>query len=256
MIHAEQLEVSYGDATIIDGLDIRIPEGEFTVIIGPNGSGKSTLLGALSRSIPARAGRITVDGRPVHSYGAKELARKIGFLPQSPLAPEGIRVGELVARGRYPHRSLLGAWSPNDEAAVAEALERTGLTGLSDRFVDELSGGQRQRVWIALVLTQQTPLLLLDEPTAALDLAHQIDVLRLCHEFYQRGTTIVAVLHDLNQAFRYASNLVVMKEGRLVAHGEPRSVVTAELVEDVFGVRCDVAQDPQSLTPMVVPHWP
>ena len=255
MIEAHGLGVSYGDHRVIEGLDARVPAGEFTVIIGPNGCGKSTLLGALARGIEPSSGSVVLDGREIAEYRAKELARRLGLLPQSPVAPDGIRVSELVARGRYPHRTLLGAWSERDEAAVRSALERTGTADLADRQVDELSGGQRQRVWIALVLAQETPLLLLDEPTSALDLAHQIDVLALCRTLHRQGTTIVAVLHDLNLAFRYASRLVVMREGRIVAEGRPCDIVTAELIDSVFGVSCSIQPDPHSGSPLVIPHW-
>lgn len=256
MIQTHDLTVAYGERTVIEHLDLAIPEGHFTVIIGPNGCGKSTLLGALARGLTPASGSIVLDGKQLSTYRAKELARRLGLLPQSPIAPDGITVSELVTRGRYPHRTLLGAWTPHDEKAVASALSRTGLTDLTDRFVDELSGGQRQRVWIALILAQQTPLLLLDEPTSALDLAHQIDVLHLCRQLNEQGSTIVAVLHDLNQAFRYASNLIVMKEGRIIAQGTPAETITAELIRHVFEVDCVVHDDPQSGTPTVTPTWP
>ncbi|WP_217132791.1 ABC transporter ATP-binding protein [Leucobacter chinensis] len=255
MIDAHGLTVSYGDRTVLSGLDLSIEPGGFTVIIGPNGCGKSTLLGALARAVPSAGGSIVLDGKQLASYRAKELARHLGLLPQSPTAPDGITVAELVARGRYPHRSLVSGWNEQDEAAVTTALARTGVTELADRFVDELSGGQRQRVWIALVLAQETPLLLLDEPTSALDLAHQIEVLRLCRTLNEQGSTIVAVLHDLNQAFRYASDLVVMKDGRIVARGTPGEVVTAELVRDVFGIEAVIETDSQAGSPLVTPLW-
>jgi len=255
-LRAEGLALSYDDRTVVRDLTVQIPDSGFTVIVGPNACGKSTLLKALARILKPTSGAVYLDHREIHGYSTKEVARRLGLLPQTSIAPGGITVGGLVARGRYPHQRLLRQWSPQDEAAVAAALELTRTRDLADRFVDELSGGQRQRVWLALVLAQETPVLLLDEPTTYLDIAHQIEVLDLCAELHEeRGHTLVAVLHDLNQACRYATDLIVMRDGEIVAQGAPQAIVTAELVEATFGLPCRVVADPESGTPMVVPLW-
>ncbi|MGK5446114.1 ABC transporter ATP-binding protein [Streptomyces radiopugnans] len=253
-LSGEGLTLAYERRTIAEDLTVAIPDRSFTVVIGPNACGKSTLLRALSRMLKPAAGTVLLDGRDISSAGAKQVARTLGLLPQSSVAPEGISVSELVSRGRYPHQSLLRQWSAEDERVVAEAMASTGVAELADRSVDELSGGQRQRVWIAMALAQQTPLLLLDEPTTYLDLAHQIDILDLCARLHQEeGRTLVAVLHDLNHAARYATHLIAMREGRVVASGPPEEIVTAELVEEVFGLPCRVIDDPETGTPLVVP---
>ena len=199
------------------------------------------------------SGRIILDGGDIASLPAKETARRLGLLPQSSIAPEGITVADLVARGRYPHQSFLRQWSEADEVAVARAMEATKITELADRPVDELSGGQRQRVWIALVLAQDTPILLLDEPTTYLDIAHQIELLDLLAQLNKQGRTVVAVLHELNHACRYASHLIAMREGALIAQGKPADIVTEKLVEDVFGLTSIIIPDPVSGTPLIVP---
>ncbi|MGW8328480.1 ABC transporter ATP-binding protein [Streptomyces sp. NPDC055897] len=256
-LSAESVTLGYDQRVIAKDLSVEIPDHSFTVIVGPNACGKSTLLRALSRMLKPSEGRVLLDGQTIHSLPAKKVARTLGLLPQSSIAPDGITVGDLVARGRYPHQGLLRQWSPEDERIVQESMEATGVGGLGERYVDELSGGQRQRVWIAMALAQQTPLLLLDEPTTFLDIQHQIEVLDLCAELHEsQGRTLVAVLHDLNQAARYASHLVAMRDGEVVAEGPPSSVVTAELVERVFGVRCQVIPDPETGTPLVVPAAP
>lgn len=253
-LSTEALTVGYEQRIISENLNVRIPEGSFTVIVGPNACGKSTLLRALARLVRPRSGQVLLDGKSVASLPAKELARRLGLLPQSSIAPDGITVADLVARGRYPHQKLLRQWSAQDEAAVAEAMRATGITPLSGRLVDELSGGQRQRAWVAMVLAQQTPLLLLDEPTTFLDIAHQIELLELCRDLNQdKGHTLVAVLHDLNHASRYANNIIAMKDGAVVAEGAPSDVITEALVEDVFGLPCRIIEDPVSGTPLVVP---
>ncbi|MBM7817850.1 iron complex transport system ATP-binding protein [Cellulosimicrobium cellulans] len=254
-LHAEGITVGYDDRVISSGLDVSIPDGSFTVIVGPNACGKSTLLRALSRLLKPSQGQVVLDGRSISSIPAKEVARRLGLLPQTSIAPEGITVADLVARGRYPHQKLLRQWSREDEAAVVGALAATGTTELSGRLVDELSGGQRQRVWVAMVLAQETPILLLDEPTTFLDIAHQIELLELCADLNRdRGHTLVAVLHDLNHACRYATHLIAMKDGAIVAEGAPADVVTAALVEDVFGLPCRIIADPVTGTPLVVPE--
>jgi ABC-type cobalamin/Fe3+-siderophores transport system ATPase subunit len=231
-----------------------IPDGSFTVIVGPNACGKSTLLRSLARLLKPSAGHVLLDGAQISSYPAKEVARRIGLLPQTSIAPDGITVLDLVSRGRYPHQSLLRQWSDTDEAAVSAALAATNTSELSGRFVDELSGGQRQRVWVAMSLAQQTPLLLLDEPTTFLDIAHQVELLDLFADLNVAGErTLVAVLHDLNQAARYATHLIAMKDGHIIAQGAPNDIVTAEMVHEVFGLRCRILPDPESGTPLVIP---
>ncbi|WP_425285430.1 ABC transporter ATP-binding protein [Bosea lupini] len=253
-LHADALTLRYEARTISTGLSLSIADGSFTVIVGPNACGKSTLLRALSRLLTPAAGQVVLDGRQIGERPAKEVARRLGLLPQSAIAPDGITVADLVARGRYPHQSFLRQWSKADEAAVAAAMRATRVDTLSTRPVDELSGGQRQRVWIALVLAQETPILLLDEPTTFLDIAHQIELLDLLAELNAQGRTVVAVLHDLNQACRYASHLVAMKDGAIVAEGPPAGIVTAALIEEVFGLPCIVIPDPIAKTPLVVPR--
>jgi iron complex transport system ATP-binding protein len=255
-LRARSLSTGYGDRQIISDLDVRVPDGSFTVIIGPNGCGKSTLLRSLVRLIRPTGGAVLLDGADIARTRSKQLAREIGLLPQTSIAPEGITVIDLVSRGRHPHQSALKRWSETDEKAVQEALTRTRLTDLTTRVVDELSGGQRQRVWIAMALAQETPLLLLDEPTTYLDISHQIDVLDLCTSLHLEGRTLVAVLHDLNQAARYATNLIVLQEGRIVARGTPADVVTEDLIRQVFGVGARVIPDPETNSPLIVPHAP
>ena len=250
----ERLSLGYQDRVVIDGLDLAVPPGRVSVIVGPNACGKSTLLRSMSRLLAPRAGHVLLDGREVHHMPAKELARTLGLLPQSPIAPDGITVGDLVGRGRHPHQRLLARWSHQDDLAVAAALEATDTADLVDRPVDELSGGQRQRVWIAMALAQQTDLLLLDEPTTFLDVAHQVEVLDLLTDLNrERGTTIVMVLHDLNLAARYADHLLALVDGRLYAAGAPADVLTEQMVRDVFGLDSRVIVDPTSAAPLMLP---
>jgi iron complex transport system ATP-binding protein len=250
---AEDLRLAYDDRVVVDGLSVAIPPGSFTVVVGPNASGKSTLLRALARTLAPRAGRVLLDGTPLDRLPTKDVARRLALLPQSPLAPDAITVEDLVARGRFPYQRLFRQWSPDDAVAVAAAMAATGVDDLADRAVNELSGGQRQRVWLAMALAQDTPLLLLDEPTTFLDIAHQYEVLDLCAQMHEQGRTLVAVLHDLNQAARYATHLIAMDAGRIAAQGPPADVLTADLVRDVFGLACQVVPDPETGTPMVVP---
>ncbi|MDX2358078.1 ABC transporter ATP-binding protein [Dietzia sp. PP-33] len=252
-LYADDITIGYDKRVISAGLTVSIPEDSFTVIIGPNACGKSTLLRALSRLLAPTGGQVILDGREISSYKAKEVGRRLGLLPQSSLAPDGITVADLVARGRNPYQGFLRQWSRADEDAVAGALAATETTDLSARLVDELSGGQRQRVWVALVLAQQTPLLLLDEPTTFLDIAHQIDLMEMFTDLHHQGRTLVAVLHDLNQAARYATHLIAMREGEVMATGAPEDVLTEELVDEVFGLRCRVVPDPVAGTPQVIP---
>jgi len=252
---ARELSLGYGGTSIVDGLTVDVAAGAVTAIVGPNACGKSTLLRGLARLMSPSAGQVILDGSDITSLRTKDVARKLGLLPQSSIAPEGITVADLVTRGRFPHQTMLRQFSRDDQRAVADAMAATGVTAISGRPVDQLSGGQRQRVWIAMVLAQQTPLILLDEPTTFLDIAHQIELLDLFAELNaEQGRTIVAVLHDLNHACRFADQIIAMKAGSIVAQGNPADVITADLVEDVYGLKCQVIDDPETGTPLVVPR--
>jgi iron complex transport system ATP-binding protein len=253
-LRAEDLRLSYDDRVVVDGLSLAVPTGKVTVIVGPNACGKSTLLRGLARLLKPKGGSVQLDGHSIFRLPTREVATRLGILPQSPVAPEGLTVADLVARGRYPHQRWFQQWSAEDEAAVTAALYATATAELATRPVDELSGGQRQRAWIAMALAQGTPVMLLDEPTTFLDLAHQMEVLDLLSELNSNeGRTIVLVLHDLNQACRYAHHLVAMAEGAIVAEGPPAEVVTEALVANVFGLDCRVVPDPVAGTPLVIP---
>ncbi|MEB4613147.1 ABC transporter ATP-binding protein, partial [Leucobacter sp. M11] len=252
----EHATIGYDKRIISEDLSVDIPDGSFTAIIGPNGCGKSTLLRALARVLTPSAGRVLLDGKAISAYKSKEVARQLGLLPQSSLSPDGIRVADLIARGRAPYQNLIQQWRDSDETAVSRALAATKLTELSSRLVDELSGGQRQRVWVAMLLAQDTPIMLLDEPTTFLDIAHQYELMELFRGFHDDGKTLVAVLHDLNQAARYADHLIVMREGRIVTVGTPQDVITPQRIEEVFGLHALVVPDPVTGTPNVVPLDP
>ncbi|OUD01351.1 ABC transporter ATP-binding protein [Streptomyces swartbergensis] len=250
---ARGVTVGYGARTVIDDLDVAIPPGVITTIIGPNGCGKSTLLRTLSRLLKPSKGTVVLDGDDIARLRTRDVARKLGLLPQAPVAPEGLTVADLVARGRHPHQSWLRQWSSDDADVVERALAMTGVSDLADRPVDALSGGQRQRVWISMTLAQGTDLLLLDEPTTYLDLAHAMDVLDLVDDLHESGCTVVMVLHDLNLAARYSDNLIVMREGSILAQGHPRDVLTAELLQEAFGLNAKVIDDPVGDRPLIVP---
>ncbi|MFI6815926.1 ABC transporter ATP-binding protein [Nonomuraea sp. NPDC050328] len=252
-LRAQNLELRYAERVVSTRLSLDVPDGSFTAIVGANACGKSTLLRALVRLLRPAEGSVQLDGRDVGSYAPKALARSLGFLPQDPLAPEDIKVHQLVGRGRFPHQPLLAFWSAADEEAVAEAMETAGVSGLADRPVNELSGGQRQRVWVAMVLAQRTPYLLLDEPTSFLDLAHQYRLLALLARLRDQGRTVIAVLHDINQACRFADHLIAMKDGRIVAEGAAARIVDAALIKDIFDLPSVVVPDPVTGTPMIVP---
>lgn len=250
----EALTLGYGDFRVADGLNVAIPDGKFTAIIGPNGCGKSTLLRTLSRLMKPLGGQVRLDGEAIQHFATKEVARRIGLLAQNASAPGDITVQELVARGRYPHQPLFTRWRDEDERAVQKAMDATGVTALADQSVDTLSGGQRQRAWIAMVLAQETSILLLDEPTTWLDISHQIDLLELLSALNrEQGYTLAAVLHDLNQACRYANHLIALRDGKIIAEGAPSEIVDAALIEAIYGLRCMIIEDPVAGTPLVVP---
>ena len=251
---AHDLTLGYDERVVVDHVTTQLPDGQVTVIVGANACGKSTLLRGMARLLKPRGGEVLLDGKSIHGIPTKEVARALGLLPQNPIAPEGVTVIDLVGRGRTPHQGRFQRWSAQDEAAVTRALQATDTLGLADRVVDELSGGQRQRVWIAMALAQETDLLLLDEPTTYLDVAHQVEVLDLLRDLNaSQGTTIVMVLHELNLAARYADHLIAMRDGRISSAGAPAEVITRQGVREVFGMDCRVIQDPVSHTPMVVP---
>ncbi|MBT2693187.1 ABC transporter ATP-binding protein [Bacillus sp. ISL-55] len=254
-IETEKLTLSYGDSIIINELDIQIPKGEITVFIGGNGCGKSTLLRSIARLLKPRDGSILLEGESIAKLSTKEVARKMAILPQSPSAPEGLTVLQLVKQGRYPYQTWLKQWSEEDEKSVYDALKATGIDHLKDRTVDSLSGGQRQRAWIAMTLAQDTDIILLDEPTTYLDMTHQIEILDLLYELNENeGRTIVMVLHDLNLACRYAHNIVAIKDQKIFDQGKPEVVINCGLVKYVFGMDCEVTIDPLFGTPLCIPH--
>jgi iron complex transport system ATP-binding protein len=253
-LEAKGLTLGYDRQPVISDLDLTIPAGRLSAIVGANASGKSTLLRGLGRLLKPNQGSVLLDGASIFALSTKEVARRMGILPQGPVAPQGLTIFELVAQGRYPHQSWLRQWSEQDEEAVARALQATELTNLASRLVESLSGGQRQRAWIAMALAQETEVMLLDEPTTFLDIAHQVELLELLSELNRNeGRTMVMVLHDLNQAARYAHHLIAIKEGRVYAEGPPREVITEPVVQAVFGIACLIVPDPVAGTPMCVP---
>ncbi len=253
-LSAIDVRLGYGERLIVEKLSIAVPPGKFTVIVGANACGKSTLLRGLARLLAPTAGAVYLDGRAIHQMPTREVATVLGVLPQTPVAPDGITVADLVGRGRYPHQGWFRQWTATDDAAVGSALQSTETLDLAQRPVDELSGGQRQRVWIAMALAQRTDILLLDEPTTFLDINHQVEVLDLLTDLVaSQGRTVVAVLHDLNLACRYADHIVAMQGGRIVVEGAPGKVMTPEVVKAVFGIDSQVVVDPVSQSPMIVP---
>lgn len=253
-LHGDELTLGYGTHVVAEGLTVAIPDGKFTAIIGPNGCGKSTLLRTLSRLMKPTAGNVWLDGQEIHRFATKEVARRIGLLAQNASAPGDISVAELVARGRYPHQPMFTRWREEDQLAVTSAMRATNIQDLAEQPVDTLSGGQRQRAWIAMVLAQETSIMLLDEPTTWLDISHQIDLLELLSDLNrEKGYTLAAVLHDLNQACRYATHLIALRDGKIVAEGAPKEIVTPELIEAIYGLRCMIIEDPVAHTPLVVP---
>lgn len=253
-LRGEALTLGYGKKIVAENLNVTLPDGHFTAIIGPNGCGKSTLLRTLSRLMTPAHGHVYLDGEQIQRFNSKEVARRIGLLAQNATTPGDITVQELVARGRYPHQPLFTRWRAEDEAAVQRAMAATGVAALAGQSVDTLSGGQRQRAWIAMVLAQETAIMLLDEPTTWLDISYQIDVLELLSELNrEQGYTLAAVLHDLNQACRYATHLIALRDGKIVAQGAPKAIVTADLIEKIYGMHCVIIEDPVAHTPLVVP---
>ncbi len=251
---AENVTVGYGGAPVVDDLTFDVPDGKVTSIIGPNGCGKSTLLRTLARLLKPSSGQVRLDGEPIGSIATREISQRLALLPQSPIAPEGLLVRDLVGRGRHPHQRWFSQWSPEDEQVVEHALVMTDTAGLRDRPLDQLSGGQRQRAWIAMTLAQDTDLVLLDEPTTYLDLAHQIEVLDLVTRLNrERGRTVAMVLHDLNLAARYSDVIVVMDDGAIVAQGPPVEIFTTEMLRTVFGLEADILADPRTGLPILVP---
>ncbi|WP_053368090.1 ABC transporter ATP-binding protein [Bacillus sp. FJAT-27245] len=254
-IETKELSLSYGDTLIIKELDLKIPKGEITVFIGGNGCGKSTLLRSIARLLKPKSGTVLLEGKSISKLSTREVAKNMAILPQTPVAPEGLTVLQLVKQGRYPYQSWLRQWSEEDEQKVSDALKATGLEELKDRPVDSLSGGQRQRAWIAMTLAQDTDILLLDEPTTYLDMTHQIEILDLLYELNEReNRTIVMVLHDLNLACRYAHNIVAIKDKQIYAQGRPEIVINCSLVKNVFGMECEVTMDPLFGTPLCIPY--
>jgi iron complex transport system ATP-binding protein len=251
---AERLSLGYGGRPVVHEVDLDVRPGALTVLVGANASGKSTLLRGLARLLPPLAGRVTLDGADLAGLPTRTVARTVGVLPQSPVAPEGIRVADLVAYGRYPHHSVFQSRRSDDDAVVAAALAATATADLAGRRVAELSGGQRQRVWISMVLAQQPHVLLLDEPTSALDVAHQVEVLDVLRDEVARGRTVVVVLHDLTLAARYADELVVLADGRLLARGDAVGTLTEDVVQRAFGVRARILTDPDTGRPVVLPR--
>ena len=253
-LRGEHLTLGYGNKIVARDLTVAIPDGHFTAIIGPNGCGKSTLLRTLSRLMTPVEGSVFLDGEQIQRFASKEVARRIGLLAQNATTPGDITVQELVARGRYPHQPLFTRWRNEDDEAVSRAMQATGITDLAQQSVDTLSGGQRQRAWIAMVLAQETSIMLLDEPTTWLDISHQIDLLELLSDLNRtQGYTLAAVLHDLNQACRYATHLIALRDGEIVAQGAPKEIVTPELIAQIYGMRCMIIDDPVAGTPLVVP---
>ena len=251
---ANNLTLGYDGITIVKNLDLTIPKGKITALVGANGCGKSTLLRGLARLLKPHGGTVCLDTADLFKLSTKEVAKKLGILAQGPVAPEGLTVRDLVACGRFPYQNWMQQWTKEDELFVEIALETTRMKELSERELDTLSGGQRQRAWIAMALAQNTDILLLDEPTTFLDLAYQIEVLDLLWELNQNhGTTLVMVLHDLNQACRYADYLVAVKQGSVYSYGPPAEVMSKSTVQEVFGLDSQIVTDPVALTPMCIP---
>lgn len=254
MISTQNLCVSYADKSIINNLSIKLPKGKISALIGPNGCGKSTLLKALARINKSVKGQVFIDGKGLTEFADKQLAQKLSLLPQMLISPEGISVRRLVEYGRSPYISNWGRLNKEDKKIVEQAMQETAVSEFSEQVVDSLSGGQRQRAWLAMVLAQDTDIVMLDEPTTYLDLSHQIELMKLMQAMKAQGKTVIVVLHDLNQACRYCDHLLVMKEGNVMAEGAPSDIFTEALLEDVFSLKAKVVQDPIASTPMCVAY--
>ncbi|GAF63275.1 iron-siderophore ABC transporter ATP-binding protein [Bacillus sp. TS-2] len=255
MIEVRSLTLNYGDKNIIENLQLEIPEGEITVLVGANGCGKSTLLRALARLIKPSKGSVYLDNEEIKKLSTKEVAKKLAILPQGPIAPEGLTVYQLTKQGRYPYQSWRKQWSKEDELMVNKALEVTGMTEFKNKRLEQLSGGQRQRAWISMTLAQKTETILLDEPTTYLDMTHQIEILDLLYDLNQlEKRTVVMVLHDLNLACRYASNIIAVRDKGIYVQGKPEDIINEQMVEDVFQLKCDIVEDPIFGTPYCIPH--
>jgi len=252
-LETKSLTLNYGDANIIENLNLSIPMNEITVLIGANGCGKSTLLRSIARLLKPKQGTVLLDGQDVFKLSTKQVAKKLAILPQSPVAPEGLTVLQLVKQGRYPHQSWRKQWTEEDEEIVLNALQATGVDQLRDKPVDELSGGQRQRAWIAMTLAQDTDIILLDEPTTYLDLTHQIEILDLLFELNKQNRTIVMVLHDINLACRYADHIITVRDRGVYQQGKPEEIMTTALVKHVFDLECQMTHDPIYGTPLCIP---
>jgi len=254
-LHTERVTLAYDEGAVVRELSVEVPPGRITSVVGPNGCGKSTLLRALARLMKPRGGAVYLDGAAISELSTREVAKRLGILPQDPQAPEGLTVRELAAQGRYPHQSWLRQWSKEDERAVEKALETTGVAEFADRPLETLSGGQKQRAWISMALAQETETLLLDEPTTFLDMAHQLEVLQLLTRLNrEEGRTILMVLHDLNNAARYSHHMIALSDGKVFEAGPPQEVVTPELLREVFGVEADIVTDPRSGIPLCIPY--
>lgn len=252
---AENLSAGYDDGNVVNGVTLSVRPGTITALVGPNGCGKSTLLKAFARILVPRSGRVVLEGRPIGNYTTRDVAKKMALLPQGPVAPEGLTVSELVAQGRFPHQTLFRQWSPGDNAAVERAMALTDLRDLAERPVHGLSGGQRQRCWLAMVLAQDTPLLLLDEPTTFLDLKVQVDLMALLSRIVrEEGRTMLLVLHELNLATAFADRIVMMRTGRIVAEGTGAEVIRPDELQSVFDLRSDVIPDPVTGRPVCLPR--
>jgi len=253
-LFTRELDISYDDRLIVEGLNMVVPEGKITALVGSNGSGKSTILKTMARIMKPKRGSVHLDGKAIHEQSTKEVARQLAILPQNPVAPDGLTVQELVGYGRYPHQKGFGSMSKQDKEVIAWAIHVTAMEQFRDRAVDQLSGGQRQRAWIAMALAQQTDILFLDEPTTYLDMAHQLEVLKLLQQLNtEQGRTIVMVVHDLNHATRYAQHMVAIKSGKVVAEGSPADVTTKDVLREVFGIEADIMHDPRTGVPLCLP---
>lgn len=254
-LHTNDINIGYSDRIIVEGLNLSIPEGQITALIGANGSGKSTILKTLARIMKPNSGQVYLDGKSIHHTPTKEIAKQIAILPQNPTAPDGITVSELVSYGRFPHQAGFGSLSKEDKEYVHWALHVTGMEMFHDRPVEQLSGGQRQRAWIAMALAQGTEILFLDEPTTFLDMAHQLEVLKLLQKLNaEQGRTIIMVVHDLNHASRYAQHMVAIKQGAVICEGTPDEVMTKDVLRKVFGIEADIVYDPRTNIPLCIPY--